>query len=233
MPDVDVHKLKSVDDLRPVIELYHHTVRAGLYKEALNLCRDRLTNQLYFQLGAYQVFAELLRALFPDGEDKPPWLESKHDQSWVLNGLGISCAKLGWPRQAADLLERTTRIDGAEGNKRNLAVGLSNLGEQQVSLGELAAAERNFRRSIELSKAAYKKWESTGDRALGRSLALQARFEEADDELKQALENDEEHENSQGLGLTWAYRTQRLLLAPLSKQNCKRPAFLNSSVTEL
>ena len=72
VPDVDVQKLKSVDDLLPVIELYHHTVRAGLYEEAFRLYKSRLTDQLYFQLGAYQVDAELKRALFPTAKSGCP-----------------------------------------------------------------------------------------------------------------------------------------------------------------
>jgi len=56
----------ALADLQPAIELYHHTVRAGLYDEAVVLFRDRL-DPLYYQLGAYQLEIELLRALFPDG----------------------------------------------------------------------------------------------------------------------------------------------------------------------
>jgi hypothetical protein len=65
-------KIESVDELAPVIELYHHTVTAGRYDEARKIYRDRLADQLYFRFGVYQIEIELLRALFPDGEDKPP-----------------------------------------------------------------------------------------------------------------------------------------------------------------
>ncbi|MDO9098312.1 MAG: DUF4062 domain-containing protein, partial [Candidatus Methanoperedens sp.] len=70
-------KIESVDDLAPVIELYHHTVRAGKYHEAVNLY-DRLSNKLYYSFGAYQTIIELLRALFPDGEDKLPRLNDEY-----------------------------------------------------------------------------------------------------------------------------------------------------------
>ena len=214
VPDVDVQKLKSVDDLRPVIELYHHTVRAGLYEEALKLYRGRLASQLYYQLGAYQVDADLKRALFPDGEDRPPRLKSKLDQSWGLNGLAVSYHMLGRPRQAVELLERAARIYEEGGDKGNLAAGLSNLGQEQVNLGELSAAERNFRRSFELGQELEDaRRAAISHQELGRTLALQARFAEADDELKQALEIDEGRGDSQASGLSWAYRAQRRLLA--------------------
>ena len=52
-----------------------------------------------------------------------------------------------------------------------------------------------------------------GHRELGRTLALQARFEEADDEFKQALDGFEKRGNSHGVCVTWVYRAQRRLLA--------------------
>lgn len=61
-------KIQTLADLQPTIELYHHTVRAGRYDEACDLFCDRLATPLHFQLGAYQLRIELLRALFPDGE---------------------------------------------------------------------------------------------------------------------------------------------------------------------
>ena len=68
-------KIESVDDLAPVIELYHHTVRAGRYDDAWDLAYDRLFHLSYYKFGAYQTLIELLRALFPYGEDKPPKLK--------------------------------------------------------------------------------------------------------------------------------------------------------------
>ena len=214
VPDVDVQKIESVDDLRQVIELYHHTVRAGLYEEAFKLYRDRLTNQLYFQLGAYQVDAELKRALFPDGADQPPRLDSKRDQSWVVNDLALTYGTLGQPRQAAGLLERKVQFNEEEGNKPGLKVGLSNLGQEQINLGELAAAERSFRRSIELSwELDDKRGEGVGHKELGRALAFDGRFGEADSDFNQALTINQERAEWQAVGLTWAHRAQRHLLA--------------------
>ncbi len=78
-------KVTRLEDLVPVIELYHHTVRAGQFDEACNLFYDCLSKPTYYQLGAYQLRIELLRALFPDGEDRPPRLKKEGDQAWALN----------------------------------------------------------------------------------------------------------------------------------------------------
>jgi hypothetical protein len=68
-------KVQTLDDLQPVIELYHHTVSAGQYEAASDLFFERISTATYFQFGAYQLRVELLRALFPDGEDRPPRLK--------------------------------------------------------------------------------------------------------------------------------------------------------------
>jgi len=93
-------KIESVNDLAPVIELYHHTVRAGRYDEARKMYKDRLERQLYFIYGAYQIVIELLQALFPDGEDKPPKLKDESAQAWTLNELAVSYSLLGQTRRA-------------------------------------------------------------------------------------------------------------------------------------
>jgi hypothetical protein len=95
-------KVRSLDDLTPVIELYHHTLQAGQYDDAVKLLRDRLVpNPLHFQFGAYQLMIELKRALFPDGEDRPPRLKDEAWQAWTLNALANSYSLSGQPRRAA------------------------------------------------------------------------------------------------------------------------------------
>ena len=74
-------KVETLDDLMPVIELFHHTARAGQYDDAFDLLMDRLYAPLYFQFGAYDVLADLLRALFPDGEDEAPRIRDRETES--------------------------------------------------------------------------------------------------------------------------------------------------------
>lgn len=53
-------KVEKLEDLAPVIELYHHMVRAGNLDEARKLYIDRLADPIYFQFGAYHLEIELL-----------------------------------------------------------------------------------------------------------------------------------------------------------------------------
>ena len=62
---------------------------------------------------------------------------------------------------------------------------------------------------------------ATGHQELGRTLALQARFEQAGDELKQSLDGFEKQGNSHGVCVTWAYRAQQRLLADEPREALK------------
>ena len=68
-------KTQDRRDLKEIIELFHHTVNAGLFDEAFYIYSKRLS--LVYRAGAYQIHIKLLRALFPDGEDLPPRLQEK------------------------------------------------------------------------------------------------------------------------------------------------------------
>jgi tetratricopeptide (TPR) repeat protein len=69
LPSID--QVNSMDDLGPIIELYHHTVCAAQYDEAAELFRDYLADPLYHLFGAYRTEIDLLLPLF----DAVPGLE--------------------------------------------------------------------------------------------------------------------------------------------------------------
>jgi len=211
---IDTESADSLADLAPVIELYHHTVRAGQFDEAFTLLRDRLVpNPLHFQFGAYELMIELKRALFPDGEDKPPRLKKESAQAWTLNVLANSYSLSGQPRRAVYAFQIAVRLAEKIAIKINVAIGLGNLADDQAKLGELAAAEENLRRSIALCREIKEEFqEAIGHQELGRLLAYQGAFGTSDKELAIAAKVFEGRGHSQGVGVTAAYRALRALL---------------------
>ena len=206
-------KVESVDDLAPVMELYHHTVGAGGYDKAFELFRDRLAEPLYFRFGAYQKRIELLRALFLDGEARPPRLADESAQAWTLNVLGNSYSLSGQPGRAVPVFKMATELAERFGGKRNVAIGLSNLADDQSKLGELAAAERNLRRRIELSREIKdERSEAIGHQVLGRLLAYEGLFDESAQELEASTEHSRRTDDKQGICLDEGYRALRALL---------------------
>ncbi len=177
-------KVKTLEDLAPVIELYHHMVRAGNYTEAEVLFYDRLAMPTYFQFGAYQLGIELLRALFPEGEDKLPPLDTDDKKAFVLNQLATSYSNSGQPRRAVPLLEMHNAITEKVGDKKNLAVGLENLANRNRDLGALSAAERNLRRRIDLCRDIDDEFkEAVGHQGLGLVLSYRGAWQEAKENL--------------------------------------------------
>ena len=206
-------RVKRLEDLAPVIELYHHTVRAGQYDQAHTLFRDRLEMPLYFQFGTYQLCIELLRALFPDGEDKPSRLKDESAQAWTLNSLAGSYSLSGQPRQAEPLVERQIAIREKQGVKKSIAIGLGNLATLQLAIGALQAAEANLRRRFALCREIEDEFrEAIGHRESGRLLAYRGAWGEAEDELAAALTMFEKQRNVQSQGVVWASRALRALL---------------------
>ncbi|RIK32416.1 MAG: hypothetical protein DCC56_00990 [Anaerolineae bacterium] len=206
-------KVKTLEDLAPVIELYHHMVRAGNLDEALNLFYDRITKPTYYQFGAYQLRIELLRALFLDGEDKPPRLKRDDYQAFTLNALANSYSLSGQPRRAVPLFEMQIALREKQGDKKNLASGLGNVAYMaQIHIGALSEAERNLRRQIDLCREIEDEFrEAVGHQELGRVLSYRGAWEEAEQELDTGLKLFEKQHIVQSEGIIWSYRALRFL----------------------
>ncbi len=201
-------------ELTPLIEQYHHTLRAGQYDAARELFYDRINQATYYQFGAYQLRIDLLRGLFPAGEDQPPRLSSEAAQAWTLDSLAASYSLNGQPGRVIPLFEMGNALDEKRDDKQNLAVGLGNLAYMaQLPIGALQAAEANLCRQIALCREIEDEFrEAIGHRELGRLLAYRGVWPEAAEALATAQALFEEQDNVQSQGLVWAYRALAGLL---------------------
>ena len=220
-------KVKTLEDLAPVIELYHHMVRAGNLDEAFKLFYQRLNEPLYYQLGAYQVFIELQSALFDD-KTPLPRLKDEGFQARVLNDIGGAYALSGQPRHAVPLFEMQNALQEKRDSKRNLAAGLGNVATQQLVIGVLSAAERNLRRQIDLCREIADEFlEAVGHHELGRVLYYFGAWQEAEQELDKGLELFLKVRSTKDwISKNWAYRSQLacLKLNPEDSLRCAKEA---------
>lgn len=209
-----LEKVTTLEDLAPVIELYHHMVRAGKLDEARDLFRDRLNAQMYYQFGAYQLIAELLRALFLDGENKPPRLTDESAQAWTLTALANAYAMNGQPYRAIPLFEMDNVLCEKVGDKINLAIGLGNVaGMAQIQIGALRDAEHNLRHRIDLCREIRdERNEAIGYEDLGRTSVYCGNWKVAEQELNLALSVYKKQKDFQGQSVLWSYRALRFLL---------------------
>ncbi len=207
-------KVETLDDLAPTIELYHHTVRAGRYDEARALLRDRLDKPLYYGFGAYETYIELLRVLFPDGEDKPPRLSSDRDQAWTVDGLAHSYARSGQPCRALPLRRLSNAMRDGGGDNELLPVGLVNLADDQLEVGDLAAAESNVCRGLALGgEVRDESVRGVARRTLGLLLAFEGAFPRAGAELDAAYARFGKLRQPFSQCIVEMYRALRALLA--------------------
>ncbi|MBN1454271.1 MAG: TIR domain-containing protein [Anaerolineales bacterium] len=204
-------KVEKLEDLAPVIELYHHMVGAGNLDEALKLFYDRIIDPIFYQFGAYQLQIELLRALFLDGEDKPPRLKRDDYQAFAFSELANAYSKSGQPRRAVPLFEMQNVLQEKAGNKKNLAIGLGNVaGMAQIYIGALSAAERNLRYKIEMEVDEFDI--AVGHQDLGRVLSYRGAWQEAEQELDTGLILFEKQHAVQSEGIIWSYHALRFQL---------------------
>ena len=209
-------RVESLDDLAPVIELYHHTVNSGRYDEAWNLFYDRLNGPLYYQLGAYATFVELQSALFEKGDFKKPLLKDNVKNAKLLNDTANSYSLSGQPKKAVPLFEGYINISKKRQDKLNEAIGLGNLADDQLKIGDFESAESNLRRSISLCQEIKDEFlEAVGHHELGLLLAYQGKFEESEKKLAKAMKGFVATEKidravaQEWQGLTWAYQAIR------------------------
>lgn len=204
-------QVRNFNDLQLVIEVYYHTARSGRYDLAHQRFRDYIHQATYYQFGAYEVRIELLRMLFPDGEDQLPRLRDESSQGWTLNALAISYSLSGQRQRAERLFEQINSTD--QGHKHNHAVGLSNMATQQLAIGALRQAEMNLRRSIVLFRENEEPLDEAAPHAeLGRLLTCRGAWAEAEAELAAALARFEEAQELQPRSVIWAYRAERALM---------------------
>jgi len=208
-------KIVSLEDLSPVIELYHHLVKAGKFDEARDLYKDRLSSPIYFQLSIYHLEIELLSELFPGGDAELgglPQLKKESAQASTLNDLASAYALSGQPGKAVPLLLLAFRFPEKNDEKKNLAIGLGNAAQLQLVIGQLSAACGHLRKRIAICREIKDEFkEAVGHQELGRALAFQG-SKEAEEELSKAFEINNKRNDYQSMSLIAAYRSLWALL---------------------
>jgi DNA-binding transcriptional regulator of glucitol operon len=210
MPPIE--KVVSLKDLNPVIELYHHLVNAGKFDEAEKLFEDRIHAQVYYQLSAYNLYIQLLRELFVDGEEKPPRLKSEADRAWTLNSLANSYSLSGEPAKAVPFFLLSTGTYESQNQITSVATDLGNTAQFQSVLGQVSAAAVHSKKEVAICREIKDEfWEAVGHKELSRVLAYQGRAE-ARDELVSAFGLFEKKRAVQWFSVVSVWRSLRALL---------------------
>jgi tetratricopeptide (TPR) repeat protein len=212
VPAPEKEKVQSVEDLAPVIELYHHTVRAERYDEAFGLFRDWFEKPLYHRLGHYPTCIKILHELFPGGKNQPPPLKEEN-QILALRVLGACISYSGASRCAIPLFDLANGIAESKGDLKGVSICLRSLALSGVGLGEFLKAAENLSSSITLSeKIKDRVGQARGRRGLGLLLAYRGEFEASAQEQQDAEILFHQRGEKQNAGVLWANRSLHALL---------------------
>jgi len=133
-------KIGSINDLRPLIELYHHTIASGNLDAAVRLYQERILQPLAVELGEHQQVVELLQRLFPNGELAPPKPSQAHNS--VVRWLADSLVENGDARRALAIIDAALARMSADEAQSEGAPLEQVLGTAYLHLGELHKAEK-------------------------------------------------------------------------------------------
>jgi len=204
---------RTIEDLAPAIELYHHVVASRRYDEAHWLYHDRLAQPLLYEFGAYATSVQLLSPLLPDDGDGEPHLTDAAAKAWVLTALGASLLAAGEPRRALVLTHGACALLKPLGRPHDRVMALAGGALCALSLGALGAAEASLTEGLRLSRSAKDEFgEAMLHQELARVLTYGGRFGEAEFELTASSDYWRSTEDAQGLCLDNAYRAKSALL---------------------
>jgi len=204
--------IRSFEEIYPSIELFHHTVRARLYKDAFTLYKDDLKSMLV-QLGAFQTEVELLRVFFRENESFEFLLDEEYDRNQLLLDLSIAYGYIGQERQALRFLEMINKLGSVEYfNTWNI---LGSMCYFQIKLGQLADATTYQQRAFEAAnKSNDRDGQGYSRMMMGLILTIEGQLSKSLEEFRIARSL---YRNFQGFNLVrecnlWNFRTIRASL---------------------
>lgn len=209
---IDYHKVNSLEDLTPAIELYNTLIGLERYDDAFRFFYERLAKATLYRLSASRQRIELLEKLFPDGLEQLPRLNKQQDQAFALNALAQGYKFSGQPGRAVALYRRHNTICSETKNERSLRVGLCNLAETLQDSGAVCASENAARRALAINFARGDRFDQAVSlEFIGWTLAARGVANESGVALQRSLRLFIAESASQSEGLVNSYLAQRAL----------------------
>lgn len=183
VPVPDANSIRSLSDLDPVIELYHHTLNAGLIDQAAEIYISRLRYSLYYRLGDYVTDLELLNSM-PKSHDDLPNITLPRYRGWWFIYKAMDFERTGSPIQGRDLLQKVIQFSRKIQDVEMLASALVPYSMLCCDMGSIAEAEHAIRESVDIFvKIGNANWEGISHRSLGRVLLWKGEYVLASNEF--------------------------------------------------
>lgn len=146
-------EIKSLADLRPIIERYHTLIGLHRYDDAFSLFLDQLDEATVWRLSAHWERITWLEPLFLEGIDGPPVLAADIHKSHLLDALGVSLFFCGRPGQTIPLCRQSEVIARRMGsNFHRTQLRLSGLSDSLLAVGAMYEALDCVLRELAISR---------------------------------------------------------------------------------
>jgi tetratricopeptide (TPR) repeat protein len=153
LPSDDLKTATELSHVSKSLEIYWCFVRAGQFDAAASFYRGELSLTLQFSVGAYPTIEQMLRPLFGGDTSGLPKLQSKRDQSYILNDWAGVLWNLARFQEAAEAYARCIVLFLDERDWANAATGLRNLSNSYSNLNRRAERAATLQLSRELAEA--------------------------------------------------------------------------------
>jgi tetratricopeptide (TPR) repeat protein len=143
----------SLEELQPLYQAVSHGCQASLHHEALDkVCQPRIwrRNELYTvrRLGAFGSDLGAIICFFDLPWRRVSLLLKEQDRAFLLTTASFCLRALGRLTEALEPLRAGLAMRVAQPDWANAAISAQNLSELELSLGELADAEKDARQSV-------------------------------------------------------------------------------------
>ena len=152
---------KRLEDLFPLYDVVFYSCQAGLFDQAAQMHRERMSMgeqgplEIAFRFGAYEFQKSFLRLFFPDRDlTKLPLVSASDAQIFLLLEIGSCSKQLGQLAEAKSFIERAADIALNSADMLNAAIAHCELASVKARLGELNDAQEIADKAIESSKLA-------------------------------------------------------------------------------
>jgi tetratricopeptide (TPR) repeat protein len=185
----DYHKVNSLEDLTPAIELYNTLIGLGRYRDAAKLFKERLFDAMLFRLSSTSQQAELLEMFFPEGTDLSQHINNEDLQAFTLRTLAQAYHRGGQPKKSVALYHQSVTIYERKRDQTAVNLALRNLADAQRLCGTLYESETTARWALFMSRnQRHHVREGRALTRLGFVLSVRGQNEESRTALVRALE---------------------------------------------
>jgi tetratricopeptide (TPR) repeat protein len=182
----DWRKIRSIEDITSVIELYNTLIGLGRYEDALFIFVERVF-EYSVRLGAYRQIIEILESAFPTVLEESSAKSEKSHLLAATFALALAYQHTGQVTKAINFHEILANLQESTGIVTSLSIWLSFRADAKCLAGQLNSSQWDSFRSISIAREKSSEDEAFGLTVLGLAMACRGELIKSEFALRRAL----------------------------------------------